>query len=393
MDASYVAFHQRTTIERHLIAEGHSRAEAAAHAKSLLDTFAMPCMTSALQHGGTHFQPPPSVISALESVARHASPLVQARRDLVRHAADAPLPVAAQLVETFQSWLHGTMTARGAEVAVMRGDLHALRSFCCLHTLALPYAPSFLERIRAWSDAAELFAALGAAGLLVTTSSESRDEDRATMPSAAAATASSAATLVAWLDECLRAFERNRLGEEAHGALGRAIAGKTRRTLKPGDGRDVDDRAAARRRDERNAMLHAEKDAIDIDRLLAAPVLIAHFEDRSADTDTGIVDQHMKPAETVLGMFHHRFPLGLVHHVMADERGSAALIGDGVGHCLRACSTCILRVATGARHSACVFGYWQRQFLKSHSMPPKMRKVGPPYHPCGLIRLSCKAIS
>ena len=83
-------------------------------------------------------------------------------------------------------------------------------------------------------------------------------------------------------------------------------------------------------------MLHAEEDAIDIDCLLAAPVLMAHLEDRGADADTGIVDENVEPAELVLNGCDDFLPARLARHVMAVSACCAAGLGDDLDRFLEA---------------------------------------------------------
>ena len=103
-----------------------------------------------------------------------------------------------------------------------------------------------------------------------------------------------------------RALQRDRLGEQPHRALGRAVAGQVRRTAQPGDRRHHHDRTAAGTAHQRDAVFHRQEHAVDVHRHLPPPVGQRHVDRRSHDADAGIGHQDMQPAEPFRGRDHRR---------------------------------------------------------------------------------------
>ena len=105
------------------------------------------------------------------------------------------------------------------------------------------------------------------------------------------------------------AFHRDRLRKQPHAALGRAIAGKTGRAAQARQRRHHDDGAAAGLAHRRQAMLHRQKHAVEIDRGLPPPVRQRHLGDRRhGDTDAGVRDQHVEPAVALHHLGHDLDP-------------------------------------------------------------------------------------
>ena len=111
------------------------------------------------------------------------------------------------------------------------------------------------------------------------------------------------------------AFQRDRLGEQPHRALCRAVAGEARRTAYPGDRGHHHDGTAAGTAHRRDAVFHRQEHAVDIHRHLPTPVSERHVDRRAHDADAGVGHQNMQAAELLGGRDHGR-PAGLVRHVM-----------------------------------------------------------------------------
>ncbi len=75
-------------------------------------------------------------------------------------------------------------------------------------------------------------------------------------------------------------------------------------------------------------MLGAEKHTVEIDRRLPPPVFQREAFAQTADTDTRIVDQNVKPAEGGDGGGHHLRPSRFRGDVVFEEAGLAARIPD-----------------------------------------------------------------
>ena len=79
-----------------------------------------------------------------------------------------------------------------------------------------------------------------------------------------------------------RAFHRDRLGEQPHAALGRAIAGKRLRAAQARQRRHHDDRAAAGLAHQRQAVFDRQEHAVEVDRGLPPPVFQRHLRRSTA---------------------------------------------------------------------------------------------------------------
>src|SRR5713226_441682 len=125
------------------------------------------------------------------------------------------------------------------------------------------------------------------------------------------------------------ALHRDRLGEEPHPALGRAIPGQGRRAAQPGDRRGHDDRPATRAAHQRDAVFDREEYPVEVDRGLPPPIRQAHLDDRGRhDADPGIGHHDVEPAVTPFDLGHDLLPAPLVGHVMRQVDRVLAGSGD-----------------------------------------------------------------
>ena len=137
----------------------------------------------------------------------------------------------------------------------------------------------------------------------------------------------------------LGAMQRDGFRDMPHGRLGGVVGDVVRTRDDTGNGRDVDDRTKPVRAHQRNGVLAAEKNGIDIDGLHLLEHVVVFVFDRAERTDAGIVDQHVQAAHRIMRRLQHFLPLRLIGHVMLPGKGRACAMfvidrgGDSFGPC------------------------------------------------------------
>ena len=129
-------------------------------------------------------------------------------------------------------------------------------------------------------------------------------------------------------DVVRRQVEREAPGELQQRALRGVVRDERGLCYEAADGRDVDDRAAARGLHVGNRVLDGVRGADQVDAHDALPVVAGDVLDRAEDEDRRVVDQHVDRAERFYGAGNHLLDLRLDRHVGLDEDGLAAGIPD-----------------------------------------------------------------
>ena len=80
-------------------------------------------------------------------------------------------------------------------------------------------------------------------------------------------------------------------------------------------------------------MLHAQKDAVEVDRSLSPPIGERHVGHGHRDRDTRIVDEHVEPAEALFGLRDNGDPGLFAGHIVMQIDGIAARLLDR-GHAI-----------------------------------------------------------
>ena len=75
-------------------------------------------------------------------------------------------------------------------------------------------------------------------------------------------------------------------------------------------------------------MLEAEEHAVQIDRLLAPPVVERELRDEARNRNAGIVDEHVEAPELLSHRFDGGDPVRFRRHVEMNEGGPAGLLAD-----------------------------------------------------------------
>ena len=127
-------------------------------------------------------------------------------------------------------------------------------------------------------------------------------------------------------------FEGGGFGHQAQRALGCIVGNRPRAADDSADRRHVDYRAAAgpaigafgNCRDRR---LHPQKAAFDVDFLDPAKLLQGGFQQRLDQSDSGVVDENVEPAELFVTGTDDVGPLRLVAHVVRPEGDPADACG------------------------------------------------------------------
>src|SRR3954468_17454991 len=79
-------------------------------------------------------------------------------------------------------------------------------------------------------------------------------------------------------------------------------------------------------------MLDREKDAVEVDRVLLAPVAERHVDDRGdGDADAGIGDENIEPAKALRDLGCDLDPALFAGDILLQENRLAAGLGDAIG--------------------------------------------------------------
>ena len=116
------------------------------------------------------------------------------------------------------------------------------------------------------------------------------------------------------------AFHGDCLRKHPHPAFGGAIAGKEGRAAQARQRRHHDDGAALGLAHRRQAMLHRQKHAVEINRGLPPPVLQRHLCDRRRpNANAGVGHQRVEPAVALHHLGHDLDPAWLAGDVVVQE--------------------------------------------------------------------------
>ena len=107
---------------------------------------------------------------------------------------------------------------------------------------------------------------------------------------------------------------------------------------------------------QRKRMLHAEENAVEIDRHLPLPVGERHVDHGTREANPGIVDENVEPAEPCPGLGHDRLPVFLARYVVVVV---LALASDGAQFAQQALALLVLQIgcddlrALARQHQGC----------------------------------------
>src|SRR5215510_6929484 len=132
----------------------------------------------------------------------------------------------------------------------------------------------------------------------------------------------------------LAAPRHSKLSREVdHGGLGRAVVGHHRRAVHPGDGGEVDDRAATPLRHHLLARpLAAEEHAVDVDLDHRVPAVGADVLDLGAERRARVVDHDVEPPHFLRGALDQGLDGVLLAHVHRLAEGAAPELFDLLHH-------------------------------------------------------------